>query len=70
MNCPWCSKELDVPDYAVINATTYRNRVKVVTNCCGNMVSVTPLYSYRATKYTGTETVDDWGNSVVKGNQT
>jgi hypothetical protein len=34
------------------------------------MVSVTPLYSYRATKYNGTETVDDWGNSVVKGNQT
>lgn len=65
MQCPCCDKELLAPTYAYHNADAYGSTSTVVTECCGELVSITPLRSYRVDKYTGdVRTEDDWGTPV------
>ncbi len=59
MKCPHCRKELDVPEYAWMNADTYSKRCHVVTECCGRMVAITPIRSFLVAK--SNAPVDDWG---------
>jgi len=64
MICPHCKKDLKVPNYAWHNADAYSNRVKVVTECCGKMVRISPVRSYSVSKHDGEAIEDDWGTPI------
>lgn len=78
MKCPHCNKTLDVPSFAWGNADTYHNTVKVVTECCGNMVRITPIRKYEVTcvdpnelRYTdhNGNKLDDFGRPIYTTNR-
>lgn len=64
MNCPYCSKELDLPMHAWLNTMTYQKPARVTTLCCGRGIVLTSMMTWRTAKYEGTETVDDWGQPM------
>lgn len=64
MKCPYCNKQMKVPNRAWHNADSYSHSVRVTTECCGNIVLITPVRSYEVCPYTGQATVDDWGVPV------
>lgn len=65
LECPWCgTKDFDVRGNAFMNADRYSQTNLVVTNCCKNPITITPLRSYRVAKYLGAKTEDDWGNLI------
>lgn len=65
MKCPHCNKTLEYPNYAWHNATNYRQTVRVTTECCYKIVSLTPIYSVKIEKAEGKDhgygPEDDWG---------
>lgn len=65
MKCPHCNKTLKYPNYAWHNATNYHQTVRVTTECCYKIVSLTPIYSVEIQKAEGTDhgngPEDDWG---------
>lgn len=65
MKCPHCNKTLVFPQYAFHNATSYRQTVRVTTECCHKIVSLTPVYSVKVAKAEGKDygngPEDDWG---------
>lgn len=64
MKCPHCSKELDLPMYAWHNTKAYQTPALVATLCCGHGIVLTPVMTWRAAKYEGTETVDGWNQPM------
>ena len=65
--CPHCQKTCQYAQYAFNNAVTYRNNVVVLTTCCDNFVTLSPVYYVSISKSEGREDfdgpVDDWGDS-------
>lgn len=64
MNCPHCSKEMKVPEKAVIHVEAYGDIALVVTECCDKPVRLIPVRSYYAQAYTGYKDTDDWGTPI------
>ena len=66
-SCPWCNTEdMTVRGNAWMNADVYQRTNLVVTRCCDKPVTITPLRTYRVSKYHGNATEDDWGNVIKK----
>lgn len=65
MICPRCNKQLRVPMYAEHNAHTYGRSCNVVTVCCDQMVTLTPVTTLRVScsEHLDTLEEDDWGRS-------
>jgi len=64
-SCPWCgADDVIVKGNAFMNADIYQNTNLVVTKCCNQPVTVTPLRTYQIAKYLGNRTEDDWGNDI------
>lgn len=61
IRCPHGCRTLDVPGNAELNMESYHKSVTTVTNCCGKMVTLHPIFTYSAIKYEGPRTEDDWG---------
>lgn len=61
MKCPYCNKEAKIEDVVKINLETYGGSVKARTNCCGALIRVYPVTTYRCCE-TGQKGPDDWGN--------
>lgn len=61
VQCPHCSKPLQVKSVAEYNANAYRQPVLAVTLCCGKGVTLTPVRSVSVTAYKGPKDQDDWG---------
>jgi len=61
MECLYCKKELLLPYNSQRSMDNYNNPCLTVTNCCGELVHVVPLISYKVIKYFGDRTEDDWG---------
>lgn len=64
--CFFCGKPVEIPDHAIINATTYLKVVITVTECCGHAICIRPVVKFDITPYTGNKTEDDWGNRIKK----
>lgn len=64
MNCPHCSKPLQLMPRAYIHADTYGRHNASTTECCGKIVTVHPIRSYRIEKDTQNRKEDDWGVPV------
>jgi len=62
--CVHCNKRLLIPNRAWHNADNYNKAVNVTTECCGKMITITPVRTYRIDKYLGDNTEDDWGVPV------
>ena len=66
MNCPHCDKELRYPNRAWHNAVNYKKTVRVTTECCYKIISLTPVSSVKIEKAVGQFTdrdgnmMDDW----------
>jgi hypothetical protein len=61
MKCPYCNKNTELESPVLYNVQAYQSSVKARTYCCGKIVRVSPVFSYRVEE---TEQVkeDDWGN--------
>lgn len=70
MKCPHCGKTLLYPNRAWHNAVSYQQTVRVTTECCFQIVSLTPVYSVKIEVAEGTDhgdgPEDDWGVPVGK----
>jgi RNase P subunit RPR2 len=58
--CPNCHKELVVPSYAYGNVDAYDSTVHVTTECCGTIVTMYQVRTYKVSK-SHKRDVDDWG---------
>lgn len=59
--CPQCGEDLVLPNNTQINVDNYHKPVVSITLCCGKLVNVAPISSYRVSAYTGSNIDDDWG---------
>lgn len=66
MKCPHCGEELRIADCVERNMEAYRSHHLARTLCCGKGVTVSPNFSFCASKYEGPRTEDDWANEFSK----
>jgi hypothetical protein len=64
MNCPHCKKQLNLPTNSVLNMESYGNSILTITECCGKLVTATPIISFSVNEYHGEKTCDDWGREI------
>ncbi len=64
MECPYCKKEVILPEYVYRNIKAYHNTVKHITDCCGKILYVEGVIKFKVTLYTGSLKEDDWGNTI------
>lgn len=69
MNCPYCGKELKLPERVLRNVDSYGRALVVTTKCCKRPLNVHPVREYTVSKYEGNHTVDDWGVPFKKGDE-
>lgn len=62
--CPHCGKEVEIPARALTNVETYGNVLSSITECCGKIVQIGRVVSFRITPSDKTE--DDWGYKAKK----
>jgi len=62
MKCPHCANELILPN-RVLHNLAYGKPLTSVTECCGKLLRVAPVRSYRVELVDPTIRVDDWGYS-------
>lgn len=63
-DCPQCGKNLHVPEVTKTNVETYGKPAIVKTLCCGKPITLHRVVTFRAYKYYGKQTTDDWGNPI------
>ena len=62
MKCPNCKKDLDLLPRIYINVETYSPHSAVArADCCGTLIHIEAVISYKVKPYTGTQKEDDWG---------
>lgn len=66
MKCPNCKNQLKVADRCYLNAETYGNQVTATTECCGVLVDIRPILSFRVQLSNSKSNTDDWGVPVKK----
>lgn len=66
MDCPHCKKPIRLPTNTVHNVDCYGEARVSITRCCGRLVHVHPVRSYRIEAYTGERTEDDWARRGSK----
>lgn len=62
--CPNCKTAAIIPARATFNADQYGNSCNTVLGCCGAIVRLTPIRSYRLEMTDAVE--DDWGYAARK----
>ncbi len=65
MKCPYCTKEVEIPERAYYNVETYRDTVLTRTDCCGRGVKLACVTRFLVFKHPRRETEDDWGLSII-----
>lgn len=61
MKCPYCNKEAKIEDVVKLNLKTYGGFAKARTACCGALIRVYPVVTYRCVE-TDQKGRDDWGS--------
>lgn len=64
--CIICKEELKVPARCFIYAENYKQRVTATTECCGNLIVITPHVTFEVSPYRGDAIVDDWGVPIKR----
>jgi len=60
MRCPYCSKNTIIDRVVQMNLEAYGESVKARTKCCGKIIRVWPVITFRCDITDQSET-DDWG---------
>jgi hypothetical protein len=61
MKCPYCEKEVKINEVVKLNLEAYGGSVRARTMCCGSLVRVYPVLTFRCME-TDQHGKDDWGN--------
>ena len=61
MKCPYCNKEANIKEMVKTNLESYGGSAKARTVCCGALINVYRVVTYRATE-SNQEGQDDWGD--------
>ncbi len=69
MICPFCNKTAEIPHHALLGAKRYDKVVRVVTECCGNIVLIGPRTIFEIAKPYKKEKYDDWGREPFNKKQ-
>jgi RNase P subunit RPR2 len=59
MDCPNCNKPVIIPARATFNADQYSKACHTIVECCGAIIVLMPIRSYRLQASDALE--DDWG---------
>lgn len=62
MNCPWCQNTLIIDQCAEYNVENYGKSALVKAKCCGNPITLSRVFSLRATQSFTSSLEDNWGN--------
>lgn len=61
MICPYCRRKAKIDEVVKLNLESYGRSVRARTRCCGALIRVRPVVSYRCEE-TDQKGKDDWGD--------